>query len=301
MSIIKNLLYKKIKINRKPRALCFFFDGKFDSEFAQTLDIELFGNEDLSVYRWDKNLKNKNITIIRKEEIYQYPYDFIIFNSFSVFENHIMNLPKSLHIPSVVFQHEDLAMTNFHLKQKLAQARTELVITKDKLYGIENKTDIKKDIDILVAGLFQPADYPLIDKIKKQIPNLLVIGNNPGLSYSVPISDYNSYKELFYRSKIFINLTTQKSVNYEVLWALSGGAKVIGFKLNELKDIEKYISAFNNIEEIINCAKRELSNIDSPYQFPHLEELLKVFDMKKVKEIGSSIVNKYYNEVFKYE
>lgn len=301
MSIIKNIVYKKKYLpGNKPKALCFFFDGKFDNEFAEINDIELYGNEELSVYKWDKNLRNKNIVLFKKEDLEKYSYDFIIFNSINTFEKHILSLPRHLHVPAVIFQHEDHGMTNFHLQEKLKTFKVDFL--QDVPYAINPpKKDVDKDIDILIAGMFQEQDYKIIDRIKQEIPNLIVIGNNPGLSYSVPMSNYESYKELFYRTKIYINLTTQRSINYEALWALSGNAKVIGFKLKELEKIQQYMILCENMESLINSAKREISNLNNSTISNNKEKILKQFSIEDMKKLGNLCIEKYCNKVFKYE
>ena len=65
MSLVQNLLRKKQTFEvKKPTALCFFYDGKFDNELAE-LGINLIGPHELSVYDWDSFLKHRRLPRVK--------------------------------------------------------------------------------------------------------------------------------------------------------------------------------------------------------------------------------------------
>lgn len=300
MSIIRNLINKKTSLShRKPTALCFFYDGKFDNELAK-LGVQLIGPPDLSVYHWPDSIKTDNIKLIAKEEIQNYTYDFVIFNSLIAQREQILSIPRNLHLPGFVVNHEPNNETQYHINQRLNEAKINLIDTtwntnsENILYGIEDTKAQNKDIDFLITGNFHQKDYGLLFELKKHIPNLKIMGDCPNFAYSEKPKSYEDYKNTLARCKKFIYLPTQGGVSYDLLWAMAGGACVITLKTNVACDILNANNSIicENISQLIQCCR-------------HNNELIyhnKLLDnMKFVKEhFSHDKFVKKWNQVIKF-
>lgn len=288
MSIISNLIHKQTS-KTTPSALCFFFDGKFDNELA-SCGVNLFGYKEFSVYDWSANIAGPNIHLIPEEEIFNLSYDFIIFNSLYHFYDQIKKFPRLFHLPAFVIHHEDFTESPFHIKKRIEEAgNIKVISTKNIKYGIEKIENATKNIKFLVSGNFQKNDYHILEKLHSELPGLVIIGENPDLECSINPFNYDQYRRTFAECDTYINLVTQKTLNYEVLWALANNAKVISLKTKHLEPVKENILFGETIEDLIEIAKENRSTPDI-----NLDQ----FSMNKFKNYWSNIISEYNERIY---
>ena len=302
MSTISNLIRKKTAFkNKKPTALCFFYDGRFDSQLADT-GLNLVGSIEFSVHHWDINIKSDNVTIIPPQEIIQHTYDFVIFNDLIKQHEHIKNMSQSLHIPSIVLGHEPYTETTYHLKKRLQESRLQYISTEYGVennipYGVEELPNITKDIDFLVEGNFEAKDHQLLKMFKQKIPNLTLLGNNPGLDFSITPTSYTDYRQYFARCKTFINLPTQNNISHQLLWAMANGAFVVSL---HSPPIAKVINSNNGV--LCNGAQHLIDTaVNHTYdqkKATKAKEIVKQFPIDIFQQKWNNIIEQYCNKVF---
>ena len=305
MSIIKNLINKKTWNNKEPTALCCFYDGRFDSQLAE-IGIKLIGCKNHSLYDWSESSKSSNITVITEQEIPNYSYDFVICNDIIQQRDHLLRFTRGLHLPGIVVNHESFRETAYHLKQRLREANAELISTEYQdpngiPYGTEELSDVEKDIEVLIEGNFQPTDYPVIQSLKSAIPELTLVGHNPGLDFSIEPLSYKQYRKYFARAKTFINLPTQRNIGHQLLWAMSNGALVISLKTPVVEGI------LNDSNGVLCTHPTQLAGIANDYKGKETsrrnraKEINKIFPLATFKEKWKPIIDTYTKKVFIYE
>ena len=306
MSIIKNLIHKKLSLTQKqPTALCCFYDGKFDSQLAE-LGIKLIGCHNSSVYTWSPEIKSSNITLINDNEINNYVYDFVICNDIIKQKDRLINYTRGLHLPGIIINHEPLHETKYHLTKRLQEARVEMISTEFNTiegirYGTEELPNIIKDIPILLEGNFQNQDHGLIQMLKTTFPDLVLLGTNPGLSYSVQPTSFTEYRQYFARCKIFINLPTQRNISHQLLWAMSNGALIISLKTPAIEEILNVNNGIlcNNPNELKNTIQQCINKETNKNT-----EAKKINDILPLNDFNTkwqSIINTYIKKVYIYE
>lgn len=279
MSTISNLINKKISFHNK-EASCFslIYDGRFDSELAKT-GLKIYACKKYSQEQ-EHNINNQpydfvynNINFIDESEIADHNYDFILCNNIITQFNQAHQLSQILHIPVLVVSHEKYHETHYHLQKRLQELNANIVFTNknDKykdpiIYGTEKLENVDKDIDIMLDGQFQSKDYHILKFLKQAIPNLTVVGNNKGLSCSYLPANYNEYRNMFARCKVYINLPTQHHINYQTLWAMSNGAYIVSLDGEAIKSLNaKDIQIFKQPSEIPgivnNLSYRDLTKL----------------------------------------
>ena len=302
MSIIENLIKKKTDIkNRQPTALCCFYDGKFDSELSK-VGINLIGVKDHSVYNWSTQCASQNIRLIKEQEIGNYSYDFVLCNDLVTQREQLLKYTKGLHLPGLVVSHEKFQETPYHLQQRLIEANVELISTEYESQGIQYGTEeipnVKKDIPVLIEGNFQPHDHNVLFAIKKEIPNLVLIGYNPDIDFNIEPLFYEEYREYFARCKIFVNLPTQRNISHQLLWAMSNGAVPISLKISHIDNLFNKTSGIsvNNVQELIVAIKHNLNNkTNIGERAKKVNSLLPICDFIKQWE---NTINRYSRKVF---
>lgn len=307
MSIISNLIRKKT-INTKPRALCFFFDGKFDVELSKF--VELIGPKNLSIYPWSENIKGPNIKLIDEQEIPNYTYDFIIGNDIGVnqqYEGHhkyVANYSQHLHIPSIIIQHTKFPATSYHLAKRIQECGAKLYSTEYKKeesipYGVDSlgKT---KNISILIDGTFRPEDTGILNHLKQNIPELQVVGDNPTIEYNIFPQSYSHYRNTLSSTKILINLNTQHNIPYNVLWAMADGAIIISLKTPAItKLIENNNNGIlcENVDQIIEKSK-ELINKTNKKISTNAKKVKEIFDYETFKNRWVNIIEEQTKRIY---
>ena len=298
MSIIRNIVHKKtITKNAKPKALCFFYDGKFDAELAD-LGIELIGCKQFSIHDWYCRAKHENITLIQPNEIPNFNYDFVIFNDLTKHRDHILNVPGQLHIPGIIIQHEPNSETKYHLNQRLQEAKLNCISTEYQSpngipYGVKQTTVENKDIEILTDLNFDKDNHQLTHTLKQQIPNIKIIGQNSEL-IKEQIDSYKEYREYFNRCKIYLYFPRQRNISYEVLWVLASGGTVITFSSDNLQKLgSKNIIYCNSVPNMIQTAIHHKKMATKE----NLEEKLPYDDFK---DNWTKIIQQYNDKVYTY-
>src|SRR5690606_14722220 len=90
-----------------------------------------------------------------------------------------------------------------------------------------------------------------------------VVGHNPSLPYGFTVDNYENYKDLFKRSKVFLNLALQGNISYEILWCLQYRTAIVTCQTEAyasiLKDQENCM-IINGLDNIINAVQNLAHN-----------------------------------------
>jgi hypothetical protein len=300
MSIVKNLIRKKTnQTNKRPIAFCCFYDGAFDSQLAET-GINLIGCKNMSLHQFADSSLSHNIKLIHESEINNYQYDFIIYNDLVAQEKYIDNFSRMMHVPGLVIDHGNFRETAYHLNMRLSRANVDLVSMAEIGYGTEEIKGVKKDIPILLEGNFTEQDYNAIRSIKNLVPELTVIGYNPGLECSTIPQSYMEYRDYFARCETLVYFPSNVGISQKVLWALSNNSMVMTIKT---PSIEKIINrdngiVYNNISEIMQNIKRYKS--EKAKHKGNKDEINSQFSLANFESAWRNITEQYVNKVFKY-
>jgi len=151
-----------------------------------------------------------------------------------------------MHVPNIIVDHwhpRSLKQVEFvSIKNK---TRSDLVVSTDaeiqKAWGIESELipygveNIKSDKNnsILIYGKFTPYDYYLLQSLTKD-SNVILRGDNPGLSKDCTEDELT---QLISNAKIYINLSTEDTISYNLLRAMSAGCCIISNKTSILTNI----------------------------------------------------------------
>lgn len=290
MSIIGNLVKKTKTSNRPLEILSFFYDGKFDIELLKT-GHNFYGTLDFSAYAWPayENKTFKNLKFIVPQEYGIRNFDFLIINHRER-QRQYLNLARQLHLPALIIDHDTSQLNTYQLYETQLPfnsistngATQQLYNNKLIDYGVEEFIGAyDKDIDILICGNFAQNDYGFIHHLKTAFPQLKVVGYNQ-LPYSETVSSYSEYKNLFKRTNIFINLTSQLNTNYELLWAMTYKCHIISNKVPAYNNIAgtENINFTENIDDVLKTIKNIIYNpqlksktIDYPLDFSKYSEV----------------------------
>ena len=301
MSIIRNLIRKKIQPETKvPTALCCFYDGRFDSELAN-LGLKLIGCKDHSVYDWPTNAKSPNIQLIEEYQIPDYEYDFIICNDIIKQRPHILKFTRLLHLPGLVINHEPFMETNYHLNKRLQEAKVDIVSTEPHIenaikHGTTELEGIEKDIPVLLEGNFQQNDYRVLQSLHAAIPDMIVLGHNPGLDFSISPNSYEEYRQYFARCQTFINLPTQGSISHQLLWAMSNGASIVSLQVPILEELLKDRGIFcRHPSEIPAAVKIAKTNTKIQNK---AKEVNNLFSIQDFRDKWQTVIQDYTRRIY---
>lgn len=266
MSIISNLIRKSIKKDPPFNILSFFYDGKFDVELLKT-GHQFYGCVENSAYQWPgyDEARYENLHILpHLAHANTVDIDFVIFNHRMV-HGQFFDICRQLHAPGLIIDHDLNTQNSFQLAKNkqatpfMSVSCSEVVqkqydSVKNIYYGLEdNVVQSVKDIDILICGSFTEQDSFIINAIKQKFPTLVVVGHNQKLPYSITVQNFEEYKRLFQRANIFINLTAQMNINYDILFALKNRVPVVSNHIATYGDLlnNNNASIANSIENII--------------------------------------------------
>ncbi len=245
MSIINQLVYNSKPQPEKLNILSLFYNGVFDISLLDT-GHNFYGAIDTSAYPFPaiKQHQAPNLFVLQNiNQARNIPLDLILFNSRERHEQ-FFQLCRSLHVPGLIVDHNHINTNNYFIKKHLEQFRIPCVSTSDStkqqfggdniFYHIEDYCgEFEKDIDILIVGSFPETVYPLLINIKNKFPTLKLVGNNPKLQFSEHVETYNDYRNLFKRSKLFVNLLNlvgQTNIPHELFWALKSKCPIISLE-----------------------------------------------------------------------
>lgn len=243
MSIISNLIRKSKQIDGPLNILSFFYDGKFDIELLGT-GHHFYGLLDHSAYQWPgfQNAMYSNLHILESpNDIGSIDFDLILFNNRHV-HHQFFGLCRQLHVPCLIVDHDMNNQNAFNRTKNKQFIRFPHVSTSQLVksqyesdevinYGIDVKNwEHDKEIDILCTISLQH-DIGFCNEIKKQFPSAIFIGHNPNVPYAGLVETYEDYKNLFKRTKLFVNLSPQLNLNHDLLFALNNKVPIITMDL----------------------------------------------------------------------
>jgi hypothetical protein len=312
MSIISNLIRKAVKKDGPLNILTFFYDGRFDIELLKT-GHHFYGCLQHSAFPWPgfERAEYKNLHILNDiAEANNIGLDLVLFNS-RMAHQQFFQFAKSLHLPSLIIDHDFNQHNSFILEQIKAQTSLPSISCLDEIknqfnsqetiyYGIEKKIgEYEKDIDILMCGNFAEGDIFAVHNLKMRFPTLKLVGQNPTIPYSELVSTYEDYKNLFKRTKVFLNLLAQPNISYEILWALQYKAAIVSSDLPQYKGLlENKVNAL-----LVNKAEQVHTVIQNIVHDKKLYEKLTTHQTDLSKFDDESFVNKWNNrlETFRYQ
>ncbi len=237
--------------------------------------------------------------------------DLVIFNSREMHHPHF-NLPRVLHVPALIIDHDINATNDFFLKQIKAQTpyptvstnefvRKQFDCVKNINYGIEQKRgEYTKDIDILVCGNFPDTDIFFLNSLKQAFPGLKLIGHNPNAPYSESVETFEDYKGLFKRTNVFLNLALQKNIQYEILWALQNNCAIISHITPVYDGLlnKENCTAINTSDEVLSSLKNLANNKATFKKMTSYTTNLDAFNMDNFVSEWKELLETYRYKVY---
>jgi hypothetical protein len=254
MSLINQLYYSSIEKSGPLNIFSFFYDGKFDIELLRT-GHNFYGLLEHSMYPWPgfKNRNFPNLHFLNNiNDIKDVPLDLIIFNSRQKYEQFINtnhNISKGLHVPTLILDHDYIGANSFFIKKHLESIKSPSIATSAIIqkqlkcadlieYHIDEKHgEHTKDIDILICGYFSEGDFGTLFALKQNFPTLKLISLNNKIPFAEMVETYEDYKNLFKRAHIFVNLSPQTNLNYDLIWALQNKCAIISTDIASHRDL----------------------------------------------------------------
>jgi hypothetical protein len=92
-------------------------------------------------------------------------------------------------------------------------------------YATDRITHEHKENLVLLAGDFQQADLQLIHQLAQHIPNLVVVGENPGISRRAP--NETELEKLYDRAGIYINIGTEGRIPPYLIKAMGAHCAIV--------------------------------------------------------------------------
>jgi glycosyltransferase involved in cell wall biosynthesis len=272
--LIKTILNRAIKSDRKANILLFFCDGWFDRQLALT-GHNFYGNMDGTLFKWECPDREDNITFLPKSlktNLTDMFFDLIITNDRPYQNAKAQEFSKTFSIPIVHVDHGAVPTTlseNDLQKLLSAPVRADFLVCTNQSeqqwpgdakyipYCYPKIEQEEKDIEILISGRFTQEEYGIIKSITSQFENVLVIGPNPGLSEPVELE---RYYEIFARTKIFVNLSTDTNLNNGIMTACRAGCAVVSNRTPVINAVDNGgLKVCADIPQIIRTVK-ELQN-----------------------------------------
>jgi len=287
LGVINNIYNRSIKTDTPANVLVFPYNGHFDLSLLGTGHNFHF-LRDASIYTWPGfNIdKASNLSVVGTEDIDNLTLDVVMFNHRVLHKDHINQYSHTLHIPTIIVDHEPITHNNY-MRNKLleSQKHTAVSCTEDiqKLHNNSHhipytmRSDpsfVPKDIDVLLSGSFRPEFTSVVKQILASHP-MVFVGHNPTLNSAI-VDTYEDYKALFHRCKVFIHMPTNNHISYELIWALQNNCWVLG-----LSD-ENTDSTFKQNPRYISCNLDDLK-----------EQIEQVID--KTPSVGDSLYNLDYS------
>lgn len=225
-SIVRRTLRKD---DEKLKILCFFLDGIFEETLLKTGHI-FYGS----------SASYAGLSVIPNKQLYELPnnfdevpkdinFDMIICNYRSGQLDSAKKLSSALHIPLIVIEHHLMST-------KLREVLKNTIYTSEHLQNHYNGqeyipytadiefTNKDRNIDIFVYGQFNNKDRSIIEYLQSLHFNLVVGGNNPGISERMTIAEI---KEKMLNSKIFLNLSYPNFTSNLLFYAMGCGCIII--------------------------------------------------------------------------
>ncbi len=259
-----------------------------------------------------KGIEYSNLRVINNlNQLHGLDLDMIIFNNREA-HHQFFGLSKSLHLPCLVIDHDISQHNDFILNQIRAQTPFQSISCSSPVqkqyhsleninYGIEQiYGEYDKDIDILICGTFSDQDLFIINTLKKQFPTLRVFGQNPKLSYSEVADTYEDYKNLFKRAKVFLNLSVQSNISYEMLLALNSKCAIITNNFPVYRDLLNKDNAIilDNIEQVIPAIQNLINNKQAYQKYTSYKVDLSGYNSIEFIEKWKTVLESYRYKVY---
>ncbi len=217
MSILVSNILNQVISKSYETAFVFGMDGFYDSCLA-TMFQRLYCNKDFFVnINSLKCADRQNLLLVDSLPLYR-NIDLVINNDIDLFGKQQMKM-FGPNIRTVYVEHrctEFLKKEDVYITKRLYQDK-EIVFSNA---GIQESWQLdgwvipefftpdiakqEKDIDVLIYGDFEQADYSVVTNIASQVPKAAIIGNNPGLSRAV---SYVELLETIARAKVLVTFS----------------------------------------------------------------------------------------------
>lgn len=285
------------------------YNGWFEKSLCKT-GHTFYGEVAAASHPWNPNTFNmpENFVLLSNRVPPGLEFDFVLINDIYKQIDRAYQISCELHIPIVnvnhyhpwFFKREDLQK----LKNEYKKIYANIAISEDICLGWQSggemigyevdmrPTHIKTNA-ILLLGQYQQKDYFLIKDICEDFPNLVIIGDNPGLSRAGSIEDEDIALD---NSKIYIHLSTDAAPLTNIYRAMAAGCVVIcnktpstegliidgfnGFIAESVDDFRLAIDKVMKNESLANKIGSSARNtIETDYSTPaFIEKWNRVFD-----------------------
>ncbi len=250
-SILNRCIPKKEK-----HILTLPYDGWFEKSLCKT-GYTFYGDVAAASIPWNPNnlVLPDNFVIFNNNVPEHVDFDCIIINDIYKHIEKAYQISCILHIPIVNVNHYN---ASFFKAEDLEKIRNEyrkiyanIAISENVClswqsggemiaYGVELPEEKAKTDSVLLLGQYTQKDYQIIKEICDGVPNLVIIGDNPGLSRGGTIDDENIALD---HSKIYVNMLTYGRSSINLYRAMAAGCVVVSNITPETQEL--VIDGFN--------------------------------------------------------
>ncbi len=310
MSPIRNLMAKSYEQDRPLNILSEFVDGQFELALSR-LGHNIYGSDKMSVLNWRPCTKSlpQNIHIspsVFSTTMHTIPFDLLICHN-RLDGSLIERLSMGLHIPTIVVDHftfppEHTDSINPYNKHTNICVDDTVKFNDNSItipYGVDiPDTVAEKTVDVLIAGKFHTGDYDIFPLVGREFDNHLFVGPNQGVSEELYDEEYN---EAFGKSKVYVNLTSNMGVPYELLKAMAAGCAIITNRTPVLEKVLGDSVVYAKSKYEITTAVKELLNKPSDlkkYSEAARELVKDKFSMDKFLSSWDSLIAETKHRIF---
>lgn len=296
MSIpVNNLIRSARRKSKEPLKILWMpYDGIFDNIVFNAVNHVFYGAHDVEMIPWDIETfypaKNFYTLSAHNQLSLDYTFDAIICNDIIQQFDRAKVLSDVLHIPLAVIQHQVpppiMKVEDIHIMIGEKNANMHIV-THDLLnsswlsyntvleYGVPTLYDPKIDKNnmIILIGTFNEKDRPELLNLQHMIPNLEIVGDNPGLSKPLP---FDQLVNKLQKSKFILNVSNTRSLPLTLLLGMSAGCIPISNSNPFIKDILDKVGIFYT-------NKKELIQILQNTQYPQQDNIKDILDITTSK------------------
>lgn len=243
MNPLRNIIRAATKKeNDTPHILMCGFDGYFETMFNDA-GFNTYVMPTLSRYAWNVDLPRKGKNTFILPQTNDVPVDLeidAVLCSDRLYQYDLTNqLATILHAPHICVEHF-LSAGRIDEQGRVAVQKAQRfdahISVSEEIASEWNKTTIipyatdritreNKESLVLLVGDFQQVDTQLVHQLLQHIPNLVVVGENPGLSRRLP--NEVELEKLYDRASIYINIGTEGRVPPYLLKAMGANCAII--------------------------------------------------------------------------
>lgn len=243
MNPLRNIIRAALKKeNDTPHILMCGFDGYFETMFNDA-GFNTYVMPTLSRYAWNIDLPRKGRNTFILPQATDIPVDLevdAVLCSDRLYQYELTNqLSTLLHSPHICVEH---FMLNGRLDGKGRNAvessqrfDAHVSISREIAgdwknttvipYATDRITKESKENLVLLVGDFQQMDLQLISQLAQNIPNLVIVGENPGLSRRLP--NEVELEKLYDKASIYINIGTEGRIPPYLLKAMGANCAIV--------------------------------------------------------------------------